>query len=312
MSTPKLPSSCRNSLKLQNDKLEAWRALAEIDEATRNWGSLIRSLQSIVGLAPSDVEARIKLVKLLALSGRVYQALEFVNADNEGDGQNAKIIGLKAAIFYKLGDKRSALSEAQKALAIEPSNTDALVVLATERMASGDARGALQVLGEDASISTTDLGIQLFRLKIFQELGETRQFESLLQQLAQQHPKDGLFRKQLIKFYIDQHRMDDAEKEVRALVQENPTNSEAQLDLVRFLYAAKGPSAARNELVARINAGGEIFPYQIALADFDFSQGKFAEAEQQIQNLVRHSHFKGTDPCRADQACRNALQEGQD
>ena len=129
----------RNSLRLQNDKLEAWRALAEIDEATRTTGMILSEvLQSIVSLAPSDVEARIKLVKLLALSGRVYQALELVNADNEGDSQNAKIIGLKAAVLYKLNDKRSAISEAQKALAIEPSNADALVVLATERMASGD------------------------------------------------------------------------------------------------------------------------------------------------------------------------------
>ena len=101
-----------------------------------------------------------------------------------------------------------------------------------------------------------------------------------------------VFRKQLIKFYVDQHRMDDAEKEARVLVQENPTSSEAELDLVRLLYAAKGPAAARNELVARINAGGEVFPYQIALADFDFSQGKFAEAEQQIQNLVSHASSK--------------------
>ena len=235
-----------------------------------------------------------------------------VNADNEGDGQNAKIIGLKAAILYKLNDKRSALSEAQKALAIEPSNADALVVLATERMASGDPKGALQVLGEDASISTTDLGIQLFRLKIFEELGETRQFELLLQQLAQLHPKDGLFRKQLIKFYVDQHRMDDAEKEARVLVQENPTSSEAELDLVRLLYAAKGPGAARNELVARINAGGEIFPYQIALADFDFSQGNFAEAEQQIQNLVSHSSSKEQILAAQIKLAEMALQEGQD
>ena len=83
--------------------------------------------------------------------------------------------------------------------------------------------------------------------------------------------------------------MDDAEKESRALVQQNPTNSEAQLDLVRLLYTAKGREAARIELVARINAGGEIFPYQIALADFDFSQGNFADAEQQLQNLVGQS-----------------------
>ena len=278
----------RNSLKLQNDKLEAWRALAEIDEATRHWDDLIRTLQSIVSLAPSDIETRIKLAKLLALGGRVYQALELVNAANEGD-QNARIIGLKAAVLYKLNDKRRAVSEAQKALAIEPSNADALVVLATERMASGDPRGALQILGNDASISTTDLGIQLLRLKIFEELGETRQFESLLQQLAQLHPKDGLFRKQLIKFYVGQHRMDDAEKEARVLVQENPTNSEVELDLVRLLYAAKGPEAARKELIARIDAGGEVFPYQIALADFEFSRGNFADAERQIQNLVSHA-----------------------
>ena len=159
-------------------------------------------------------------------------------------------------------------------------------------MASGDLKGALQILGQDASINTTDLGIQLLRLKIFEQLGETRQFESLLQQLTELHPKDGVFRKQLIKFYVDQHRTDDAEKEARALVQENPTNSEAELDLVRLLYAAKGPVAARQELVARINAGGEVFPYQIALADFDFSQGNFAEAEQQIQNLVSHASSK--------------------
>ena len=93
----------------------------------------------------------------------------------------------------------------------------------------------------------------------------------------------------MIKFYVDQHRTDDAEKEARALVEENPTNPEAELDLVRFLYAAKGPAAARKELVARIDAGGEVFPYQIALADFDFSQGNFAEAEQRIQNLVSHA-----------------------
>ena len=175
---------------------------------------------------------------------------------------------MKAAVLYKLNDKRSAIREAKKALAIEPSNADALVVLATERMASGDPQAALQILRDGTSISTTDLGIQLLRLKIFEQLGETPQFELLLQQLAELHPKDGLFRKQLIKFYVDQHRMDDAEKEARALVQENPTNSEAELDLVRLLYAAKGPDAARNELIARINAGGEIFPYQIALGRF--------------------------------------------
>ena len=282
----------RNSLRLKNDKLDAWRALAEVHEASRQWDDLIQDLQSIVSLAPGDVETRIKLVKLLALGGRVYQARDLINADYGDDNQNAKILGLKAAILYKLNDKRGAVSEAQKALAIEPGNADALVVLANERMASGDLNGALQILGKDAPTIATDLGIQLLRLKIFEQLGETGQFESLLQQLSELHPKDGVFRKQLIKFYVDQHRTADAEKEARVLVHEDPTNSEAELDLVRLLYAVKGPVAARNELIARINTGGEVFPYQIALADFEFSQGNFVEAEQQIQNLVSHARSK--------------------
>ena len=229
---------------------------------------------------------------MLALSGRVYQALELIEAGDEASGQNAAILGLKGAVLYKLNDKRGAVREAQKALAIDGGNADALVVLATEQMASGDFKGALQVLDKGLSASNTDLGIQLLRLKIFEQSGEASQFELLLRQLAKFHPKDGIFRKKLIKLYVDQHRKDDAEKEARALVQENLTNPDAELELVRLLYAAKGPVAARQELIARISAGGEVFPYQMAVVDFDFSQGNFAEAEGRIRNLVSQASSK--------------------
>jgi len=282
----------RNAVRLNKNLLPAWRSLAQIEETRQQWADLTRSLQSISSLDPTDVGARIKLAKLLALGGRVYQALELVNTDDEADSQNAKILGLKAAILYKLNDKSGAVREAQRALAIDPGNADALVVLANDRIVSGDPKAALQLLGTGTSTSGTDLGIQLLRLKIFEQLGETREFELQLRELTELHPKDGVFQKQLIKFYVDQRRMDDAEKEARVLVQQNPTSSEAELDLVRLLYAAKGPAAARDELIARIHAGGEVFPYQIALADFDFSQGKFVEAEQQIQSLVNQASSK--------------------
>ena len=112
-------------------------------ETTQHWDGVIRSLQSIVRLDPSDIEARIKLAKLLVLGGRVHQALELTNTGNEADSRNAKILGLKAAILYKLNDKLEAVRQAQQALAIDPSNADALSVLATDRMARDDLKGAL-------------------------------------------------------------------------------------------------------------------------------------------------------------------------
>lgn len=276
----------RNALRKKNDMLAAWVALSKVEEATQNWSDLIRSLQSVVSLAPNDIEARVKLVKLLALGDRAYQALDLLNTDGEANSQNGIILGLKAAILYKLNDRPGALRQARQALDVDPGNVDALAVLANERMANGDEKGALQILETDAATSRNDIGIQLLKLKIFEQLGQSQKFESLLRQLAESHRKESLFRKQLIKFYLDNNRIDDAEKEARALVQENPTNPEAELDLVRLLYAVKGATAARQELDTRISAGGDVFPYQIAVADFDFAQGKFADAEQRIQKVL--------------------------
>ena len=88
-----------------------------------------------------------------------------INTDNEADSQNAKILGLKAAILYKLNDKLGAVRQAQKALAVDPGNADALVVLATERMASGDLKGALQILESDASTNVSRSWDSTFKIE---------------------------------------------------------------------------------------------------------------------------------------------------
>ena len=63
----------------------------------------------------------------------------------------------------------------------------------------------------------------------------------------------------------------------------------AGLNVVRFLQQFKGPAAARQELMARINAGGQVFQYQLALADFDLAQGKVADSIQLLESLVSNA-----------------------
>ena len=167
----------RNALRLKNDMLPAWRRLAQIEEATQHWSGVIQSLQSIVSLDPRDIEARVKLAKVLVLAGRVYQALELTNTSNEADSQNAKILGVKAGILYKINDKLAAVRQARQALAIDAGNADALAVLASDRMENGDVKDALRILDSDAALHSTDLGIQLLKLKIYEQLGETQQVE---------------------------------------------------------------------------------------------------------------------------------------
>ena len=112
----------------------------------------------------------------------------------------------------------------------------------------------------------------------------------LLQQLIQKHPKENVYRRQLVKLYVDQKRSDDAERELRAIASANPTDFEAGLDVARYLHTIKGAAAARQELQTRVSGGGDVFRYQIALAELYFAEGNVRDAELLLEKLAAEAN----------------------
>jgi cellulose synthase operon protein C len=281
----------RNAVRLKRNLIEAWKALAEIDEINRNWPGVVTDVRAIVDLAPNDASARLKLGKLLLLAGSSDEALKLANAGIEVDNRNADFHALKAAITFKLDDRTAAAREAQTALELDPTNADALMVLAVDRLGRGDAKGALSLL-EGTSVAEAkdienNLGLQLLKIKLFGQTGDLKSVEVTLKKLIELNPQELGYRKLLINFYVSQHRTDDAEQEMRALASANPTDSAAALNVIRFLYAVKkAPAEARQELNTRISAGGDVFPYQMALADMDFIEGNAADGKQLLEKLI--------------------------
>lgn len=276
----------KNAIKIKKDMIDAWKGLAQIAEDKKQWPDLIATLKTIVQLDPKDVPDRVKLAKLLLLGGSIDDALKLVNEAYELDNKDVGVLTLKAAVLFKLDDHDGAAREAKAALAIDPRSAEAAVVLAANRMATGDAKGALQILDSDPVAHSNELGIDLFKLSIFEQTKDLKSAEIMLRKLSELYPKQVAFRRLLVKTYLDQNRPDDAEKEVRAIVAANPDDVEAELDLVRLLYSIKGPDAAKQELAARISAGGAVFPFQLASADIDLAKGNFADAIKLIEGLT--------------------------
>jgi len=275
----------RNAVEKKRDLVPAWRGLAQVDEATHQWQALVPVLKTIITLDPKDVDTKLKLGRLLLAGGAADQASKLVNEINDQDG-NASVLAVKAAIAYKLKNTAEAVQDAQAALKIDPANLEAAMILAVDRLANGDPKAALEIVRSQQSGHADDLGLKLLEIQVDEKLGDTASVERLLRALTELYPKDVNFRKQLVRFYIAQHRMNDAENELRNIAKADPKSIDAELDLVRFLAAAKGPTVARQELVDRIGAGGDVFSFQLALADFDYAQGNFADSSKLLETLA--------------------------
>ena len=281
----------RNAVKLKRDLIEGWRALANVDETNGDWPRLIADMRAIVELAPNDVPSKLKLGKLLLRAGSPQEAVGLATAGLDLDFRNADLLALKAAAALKLNNSAEAVREAQNALKIDPVNADALMVMAVDRMQKGDANGALSLFQDPIVVKAKALeanpGLQLLKVKLFEQTGNLDSAELGLKRLIELSPQEATYRRLLANFYIEQRRADAAESELRSLVAINSTDSSAALALVHFLLSIKkDPVAARQELNSRISAGGTVFPYQMALAEMDFTEGKLDAGKQLLMSLI--------------------------
>ena len=279
----------RNSLQLKPDTIEAWRALVKVDEHDQNLPGLVGDLLKITELDDKDIDTRVRLATLYLGAGALNDALKTSNAAVELGPKNLQALGVKAATLFRLKDIDGATQTAQKALEIDPGNVSARVVLASIKFLQGDADSGLKILADIPAAQQEDLGVMLLKANIFQRKGDFAQVEVILRRLIATHPNEAGFRTQLIRFLLAQKRPDDAINELRSVVTEKPADVNAELQLVNLLGTVKGANAARTELLTRINAGGSVFPYQIALARLDFAQGNVKDSTQLLEKLISTS-----------------------
>ena len=276
------------SIKFKSNNVEVWRALAGVDERLKSLPMLFGDLRRIVELDSTDTDARLKLARIMVEGGASDAALKVIEAADEGDKPNAALHALKAVILTKTKDAAGAMREAQRALEIDPRNVDATLITASKKLSDGDADGALKLLNSFQPADPQEkFRVELQKVQVFVQQKDIKQAVAVLKSLIAENPQSAkVLRADLIRLYIAGRDFDNAEKELRTAAGADPTNTKAEMDLIRFLMLAKGSKVGRDELVARIKAGGDVFDYQMALSELDFAEGHVNEATQQLQDLA--------------------------
>lgn len=125
------------------------------------------------------------------------------------------------------------------------------------------------------------------RLAWLAEQNDFDGMEAQLRAMLEQFPDSVDTRSDLLGFYIAQERDDDAEAFLRELAEAAPEGENTpRLDLVRFVEMTRGPEAARQEMQAALDEGGDPLIFGAMLAGVDYLSGQEEEAVATVRGLL--------------------------
>ena len=238
----------QNALQINGTMVSAWFGLAKIAESEGDIPKLYGLLNKVVELDVKNVEARVKLGRLLLVGGKIDQALLNSDAAYAIAPNNVDVQSLKAAVFLKLNDDKAAVELANSILKAHPNNLEALMVLASERIAAADNEKAILYLNQGLERNEKNIALQLIKINALKNLNQNDQAIEVYKKLISFYPNSNELKQGLVILYYKLGNFDNAQTIMRSIIKLNPSEIKYKTDFIKFIYAVKGADLAKKEL----------------------------------------------------------------
>lgn len=276
----------KNALQLNRKMTKARWIQVQIAEKQNKSRQQYKLLNSVLVYEPNHLQAIVKLGRLLLLAGQLDKALEKSDLAMKINNKDLSVLSLRAAIMLKLDDAAAAVEFAKRALATDPFYVDAILILASERMISGDAEKAIEYIERGLKNNDKSIALQLIKIKAFESLIKIDSAEEVFKKLIKYYPAMPAFKTILAQFYIKHGRNEGAENIFRTIVENNPDNLNAKIKLVQFIKATKGSDAALNQLKTFNQKNPDNTDLKFALVQFYYLRKEAAQANDLLMKII--------------------------
>lgn len=283
---PKAYIQFQNALKIDEEHVPSMIGLAEVAERRNDFQAMFGILQNIVRLDPTQLDAQIKLGKLYLIGSDETAALEKAETALELDPDSLDAQALKAGVLLKIGDNASAVELARKVIEEDPTNAEAVTVLATDRSLSGDHEGALEELNKALEINPRISMLQLLRIHVLQTLGRREETMDAYAELIETFPDEPAYRSVYAQALARREDFQGAREQMEAVVEIEPENLNAKLDVVRIIKHADGEQAGEAKLREYLGEDSDNTDLQFALVDYNLEVGDFEDARSLLETLA--------------------------
>ena len=263
----------QNALQVKKNLTKAMYGLALVSERKGEWRTAFALLNQVVEQEPNHLEALVKSGQILLAGDKLDIALKRSNKALEVDKNNVGALNLRAAIQLKLNDDKGAVEYANLALAKDPKNQDSFVVLATERLHAKDEQKALEFLDKALAINEKNLAVQMIKIRTLESMLNLVEAEKNYKKIITLFPQTAFVRKSYAQFLLKNNRKEEAEQQLRLIVQALPNDLQAKLDVVRYVVATKGNAAGQTTLETYVKNEPANYELAFSLVNLYQAQG---------------------------------------
>lgn len=290
----------RNVFKLDATHREGRRLLADTLRKSGDTRGAYAQYLKLVEQYPDDIEGLLALAQIAYDSGDVTESRLRVDAALAVIPANLELQGMDAALKYRTarsgGDDKAlaaAVATARDLLQKDPSLLPARQVVIGDLLDRHEWDQALKAIDAGLALDKMSQQLHVARLSVLNQFGDKPAIEAELKQMSVLFPENPVFGAALVRFYLSEKRLDDAEAWMRGRITEGATDPEPRMTLVRFLDKVRGPEAALAELdriVALDPAPADVAANRTAFrafrAGYLFNAGKRDAAMAEIEALL--------------------------
>jgi predicted Zn-dependent protease len=277
----------RNAMQIDPKDAQARIMAAETAEKLGQLRGAYGLLQSVVEDHPENDVARKDLGRLLLTAGSPQRGLEIIKPALERQPNNASLLAIRSAAKSLLKDADGARADADRALAADPRNEDAIALRAGLYRQDGDLPAAIKLVSDAAAAQPAVPGFHQVLISLYQAANQPALAENHLRALVHLKPDQLNYRVQLALFLSRSKRLDEAQKVLEDAVKALPGNDEVKLMYVDFLVQQRSHYAGEQALRDYIKADPDNYALRLALGSMLERLGDSVKAMFVYQDIVK-------------------------
>jgi cellulose synthase operon protein C len=258
----------QNALQIKRNMTPAIYGLALAAEKQADWKACFAMLNKVIQEDPAHVDANVKIGQLYLAAGNLEQAQKFLDKSKTLAPTNINVMLLDAAMDLKNKHFSDAVLKANAVLKQDNKSKEALMILATERFQARDLTKSLEYLDRGLAIEEKNLSMQMFKVEVLKTKGDYSAAVSAYQKAIASYPENYMLRTALAQYYFDNNKKNEAETELKIVMDKQPTLVQPKLDYLKLVAATKGEMEARLALESMVKNNPQDFDLSFYLVDY--------------------------------------------